>query len=333
MKIGNTMTNRMKILLRTSLLHTWILAFCAFPGMSAAETAPPPNRLNVFACEPEWAALTEELGGKLVNVFTAIKATQDPHHAVVTPSLVLRAKEAQLLVCTGAELEIGWLPPLVHQSKNPYIQEGQPGHFLAAEQVELLPHPNMDKDDGHSGHDGHDDHAGHQHSSGNPHVHLDPHRVLTIAEALTKRLQIVDIRHRTYYQKRLQYFQEKWRAAIKKWEAQAKGLRGRKVVIHHRDRDYLFAWLGMEIVAELEPKPGHDPTSKQLLATLRDLEQEPADFIIAPSHHSTQAVEWMHKRTQIPILDLTQTVHENEQATDLFSLYDTIIHELNSAQR
>ena len=122
-------------------------------------------KLQIFACEPEWAALSAALAGDQADIFTATTALQDPHHIEARPSLIARMRNADLVVCSGAELETGWLPLLLRASANPKVQLNQPGYFEAAMQVERLDIPvQLDRS------------AGDVHSQGNPHVHLDPHR-------------------------------------------------------------------------------------------------------------------------------------------------------------
>jgi zinc/manganese transport system substrate-binding protein len=129
--------------------------------------------LNVFACEPEWAALAKEIGGQRVAVASATTAQQDPHHVEARPSLIAHMRRADLLVCTGAELETGWLPVLLARSGNAKVQPGKPGYFEAAAFVELLDVPTtVDRSHGDI------------HAAGNPHVHTDPRRLAIIAERL-----------------------------------------------------------------------------------------------------------------------------------------------------
>ena len=121
--------------------------------------------LKVFACEPEWDALARELGGDQVEVYAATTAQQDPHRVQARPSLIAQLRQADLLVCTGADLEAGWLPVLLRQARNPAVQPGQPGHFLAADQVTLLEVPtSIDRAEGDV------------HPQGNPHIQIDPRR-------------------------------------------------------------------------------------------------------------------------------------------------------------
>ena len=205
--------------------------------------------LKVFATVPEWGALTKEIGGKHVDVFTATGGLQDPHHIEAKPSLIARARNADLIVATGAELEVGWLPVVVRDSGNPKVQPGQAGYFEAAKSVRMLEVPTrLDRADG-------DVHAG-----GNPHIQTDPRNFLKIGEALTARLAQLDAANAAEYQANFKSFAERWKTAIGKWEAIAAPLRGMHVVTQHKAFPYLYDWLGIVEVETLEPKPGVEPS-------------------------------------------------------------------------
>ncbi len=270
--------------------------------------------LNVFACEPEWKALAEVIGGTNVKVFSATTAFQDPHYIDARPSLIAKTRRADLLVCTGAELEVGWLPLLIRQSGNKAIQSNQAGHFMAAEQVDRIEIPtSLDRSDG-------DIHAG-----GNPHVHLDPHRLLTIAQALKDRFIQIDADNQNYYNKQYSEFEAKWKAAIQRWEKRGSALKNLKAIVYHKSWSYLLNWLGIEAVGNLEPKPGIPPTSRHLADILKISRQEKPDFILLAAFQKDKGVKWLSEKASVPIITLPFTVGGNDQATDLFSLYDNTL--------
>src|SRR3954463_2053421 len=197
----------------------------------AAAALPANAALKVLATTPEWGALTTELGGDKVNVYIATSAFQDVHRIDAKPSLVARARSADLVVATGAELEIGWLPVLLQESGNGKIQPGSPGYFEAAPQLHLLEVPgSVDRS------------LGDIHPLGNPHAHLDPHNIATVAMALTTKLATLDAANAPFYQQRGADFQARWKAAIARWETQAAPLKGVGVVVIHRDQVYLCHW-------------------------------------------------------------------------------------------
>lgn len=275
------------------------------------------TKLNVFACEPEWKALAEVIGGELVKVTSATTVFQDPHHIEARPSLIAKTRRADLLICTGSELEIGWLPLLLRQSGNRDIQEGQPGHFMASEQVDRIEVPEqMDRSMG-------DIHAG-----GNPHVHLDPNRLLTIAEAFADRLQQIDPDNAAYYVGQFEGFKANWLAAIDGWESQAEALKGKKVVVHHKNWSYLLAWLGIESVADLEPKPGIPPTSSHLVSLLQLVKVEQPGAILVAAYQDDRGARWLAEKSGVPVLSLPFTVGGNEASSDLHGLYENTLSEL-----
>jgi zinc/manganese transport system substrate-binding protein len=273
--------------------------------------------LNVFACEPEWASLSQALGGDRVKVFSATTAHQDPHRIEARPSLIAKVRRADLLVCSGAELEIGWLPMLQRQAGNPKVLPGQPGHFKAADQVERLGIPErVDRS------------MGDVHASGNPHIHLDPHRLLKIAIALSERITSLDPSNSDYYRQRLEDFSQRWKQALQAWTARAKPLIGARMVVHHQDWEYLFAWLGINKVGSLEPKPGLPATSGHIAKLKKSLQQVPALAIIHTHYQNPKAAKRLSQLTGIPALELPYTVGGGEGVDDLFALFEVTLDRL-----
>ncbi len=271
-------------------------------------------KVNVFACEPEWKALVEALGDQHVKAYSATTAFQDAHYIEARPSLIAKTRRADLLVCTGAELEVGWLPLLLRQSGNSAIQEGEPGFFLAASYVERIEVP-TELDRSH----------GDIHAAGNPHVHWGPYRLLTIAEALSQRLQTIDPEHSDDYQQKLAAFVANWKKNITRWEAQAAGLRDKKVIVYHKNWSYLLDWLGIETVGDLEPKPGIPPTSSHLASLLQKARSTKPDYILVANFQNDKGARWLSEKTNVPVLNLPFTVGGSEQAQDLATLYDEVL--------
>jgi zinc/manganese transport system substrate-binding protein len=273
--------------------------------------------LNVFATVPEWGALAEELGGDKVKVYIATNALQDPHHVEAKPSLIARARDADLVVATGAELEIGWLPLVTQQAGNPKILPGKPGYFEAAPLVPMLEKPTrLDRADG-------DVHPG-----GNPHIQTDPRNILRVAIPLTARLVELDPANAAFYQERGKVFAERFGAAIGNWEKQAASLKGTPIVVQHKAFTYLIAWLGMNEVAALEPKPGVEPTTAWLSEVLTLLQRQPAKMVIRAAYQSDRASMWVAERAKINAVALPFTVGGDAEAKDLYGLFDDTIARL-----
>lgn len=284
--------------------------------LAAVISSPAQAKLRVFACEAEWGSLLTELAGDAVDVDVATTALQDVHVVEARPSLIAKMRKADLLVCSGAQLEIGWLPQLLRQAANAKVASG-PGNFMAASQVTTLEKPaSVDRS------------AGDVHPDGNPHVQLDPNRVLVIAKALSARLGELDTANAATYQTRLADFETRWQAAIKRWEAKAAPLKGKAVVVHHSSWVYLLQWLGMHEIGSLEPKPGVPPTSSHLSSLIDVTKSGGAIAIISAAYQDSKPGEWLSERTGVPALVLPFSVGGDDQSKDLFGLYDSTIDKL-----
>jgi zinc/manganese transport system substrate-binding protein len=297
------------------------LLLAAVLAAPLALLSPPSHAaLRVLACEPEWGALVQELGGSLVEVSVATSALQDPHQIQARPSLIARARNADLVVCTGAELEIGWLPVLLQQSGNPKVQPGQPGNFAAADFVRKLDVPvQLDRSQG-------DVHAG-----GNPHIQTDPRNIALVAVALGTRLQQIDPSHAAEYAKAQAAFTQRWQQAMSRWAAQAVPLKGVAVASQHKAFVYLYDWLGLKEVAVLEPKPGVEPTASHLQTVLSKLKATPARMVLYAAYQDPRPSDWLSQNAGIPSVKLAFTVGGTDGAKDLFGLFDDTVSRILAA--
>jgi len=291
------------------------VALAAFSGAALAA-------INVFATVPEWGALADALGGDNVKVYVATSAMQDPHHVEAKPSLIARARNADLVVATGAELEVGWLPLVLQQAGNPKVRPGQPGYFEAAAFVTLRDKPaRLDRADGDV------------HAAGYPHIQTDPRNVVLVAAALDARLAEIDPANADAYRARAKAFDGKWQAAIAKWERDAAPLKGTPIVVQHKAFTYLIAWLGMSQVATLEPKPGVEPTTSYLSEVLETIKQKSPRMVLRAAYQSDRASQWIAERAKLNAVVLPFTVGGDAQAPDLHALFDdTIARLLKGAQ-
>jgi len=289
-------------------------------ALIAGGSLPANAALKVLATTPDWGALTQELGGDKVNVYVATTALQDVHRVEAKPSLVARARSADLVVATGAELEVGWLPVLIQESGNANIQKGGRGYFEAASALRLLEVPaQVDRA------------MGDIHPDGNPHVQLDPHNIQAVAHALTARLSQLDPSQAAYYAARAKDFDTRWDAATKAWEAKAAPLKGSQVVIMHRDQVYLCHWLGLVEVASIEPKPGVPPTAAYLGTLVGKLTTTPAKLILLNAYNDPKAATWLSDRIHVPAVTLPFSVGGSPEAKDLFGLFDDTVNKLLAA--
>ena len=273
--------------------------------------------LNVFACEPEWGALTKELGGDKVSIYTATTAAQDPHQIQARPSLIARARAADLVVCTGAELEIGWMPQVTRQASNSKIQPGAKGYFEATRYVQLRDIPTrLDRADGDV------------HAAGNPHIQTDPRNIAAVVPPLTALLSDLDAANAAYYQARAKDFTDRWNAAMQRWGQQATPLRGLPLATQHKNWTYLLDWLGMKEVVTLEPKPGIPPSSGYLSQVVDTVKQNPVRMVIRAAYEDSRPSDFLKDRAGVPVAVLPFTVGGTPEAKDLFGLYDDTLNRL-----
>ena len=284
-----------------------LFAIASMPAVAA---------LKVFATVPEWGALAREIGGDQVQVFTATTALQDAHHVDARPSLIARARSADLLIATGAELEVGWLPVVQRESGNPRIQSGQSGYFEAAGAVRMLEVPaRLDRADGDV------------HAAGNPHIQTDPRNFLAVGEGLAARMAQLDPANASAYRSGYAAFADRWRTQIKRWEVQAAPLKGVAVVSQHKAWAYLYDWLGLREVAALEPKPGVEPSLAHLALVRDQAATSRPRMVIRAAYNSARPSEWFSKEAKVPAVVLPFTVGAPE-AADLTALFETTVQRL-----
>jgi zinc/manganese transport system substrate-binding protein len=288
-----------------------ILKFAAALGF-ALVALPASAVLNVFACEPEWGALAQELGGDKVSVYSATTALQDAHRIEARPSLIARIRSA------GAGDRLG--SSVATQSGNSRIQLGSPGYFEASQYVAKLEIPKVV-----------DRSMGDIHPGGNPHVHTDPRNIAKVATVLEDRLVQLDPGNADTYRSRGKSFLERWQAASARWEQEAAPLKGVPVVVYHKDFSYFIHWAGMREVASLEPKPGIPPTPSHLAELIDQMKSSPAKVIVYSPYNSPQAAEFLSSRARIPAVMMPFTVGGTDKAKDLFGLFDDTIQRLLGA--
>ncbi len=276
----------------------------------------PAQALNLFACEPEWAALAQVLAPD-AKVTSATHAYQDPHYIEARPSLIARLRRADLAVCSGAALEAGWLPALQQRAANPKVQPGQAGMLFIAGVVETIDQ----LDEVPFG-------AGDVHPEGNPHLHLDPERLRQAGAALSQRLAQVDPERAAEYRAGYLRWSLGWQQRLDAWKARAEPLRGQKIVVQHSTFDYLWRWLGVEVVADLEPKPGVPPTPGHLASLVTQVEAERPLAIVHSWYQDPQSAQWLAERTGVPVLALPSTVAPDRGVVTPSQLFDQLLTQL-----
>ncbi len=269
--------------------------------------------LNIFACEPEYAALAKELA-PTADIYSATTAMQDPHQVQARPSLIAKLRQADLAICAGADLEVGWLPMLQMKSANAKVRSTEQGLFYATEHIQTL--DKLDKVDRN---------MGDVHAKGNPHLHFDPERLLQVAQALSQKLVQLDPDNQVQYDAAYVDFATRWQAAILQWQALGRPLQGKKVIAYHTSFRYLFNWLGIEQVGDLEPKPGIPPSTSHLAGLQHRVKQGDVMAVILASYQDERGANWLGERSQLPVLVLPMSVGGNSDSQDLFSLYQSVI--------
>ena len=293
-----------------NFLVSFILIVLSLPAFAE-------KKLNIFTCEPEWASLVTSLAGDKVDIFQATNAFQDPHHIEARPAFIAKMRRADLVVCSGADLEVGWLPLLIRAAGNNKILPGSPGYFEAAQVVQRLGIPvTIDRAEGDV------------HPEGNPHVHLDPNRVVLIAEALSVRLVDLDAKNAAFYQAKKVEFQSAISLLLEKRKADIYLLKNIKVMTYHDNRPYLFDWLKIKQVATIESKPGIPPTINDLEKLKAIIKTEQVAFILISPSETDQAARWLLENTGTPYITLAYTTGESKEVNDLISLYGRILDQL-----
>lgn len=290
----------------------------------AGAVCAPASAFTVFACEPEWAALTRVLMPD-ATVHTATHSRQDPHHIEARPALIAQLRSADLAVCTGASLESGWLPALQQRAGNAKVQDGAQGMFYAASQVELI-----DAQPGAGG----NPFAGDIHAEGNPHVHADPRNLVKISSRLAERLQTLVPAEAQQIRQRQSQFETAWSQRIGEWEKRAAPLRGQMVAAQHTAFGYLWKWLGLKQIADLEPKPGMAPTPGHLQGLLSILQAQPPLAIVTAGYQDQRAGRWLVSQldSKVPLISLPATVDDERTPDALAQWYEQLINSLMKAK-
>jgi zinc/manganese transport system substrate-binding protein len=258
-----------------------LLRLLSLLGAIAAVPAPARAALKIVTTVEGLASIAREVGGDRVEVTSLSRGIQDPHFVDANPNLAVRLRQADLLVDVGLDLEIGWLPPLVNQSRNADIQPNGPRRFTAATAVRVLEVPTHPVDRS----------MGDLHPAGNPHFLSDPRRVERVATALAERLTQLDAQGAKDYQARLEAFRTRLADAERRWRSELAPVRGRKVVTHHNSLTYFVDWAGLSIAGYLEPKPGTPPPPSHLAELVGVVKEEHVKAIFVEKFYDLRSAE------------------------------------------
>ena len=267
------------------------------------------------------AAVVREVGGDRVKVTALSRGIQDPHFVDANPSLAVKLRNADLLVDVGMDLEIGWLPPLVMQSRNSAIQPGGARRLTAASVVPPMDVPTGPVDRG----------QGDIHPSGNPHFLSDPRRVLLVADAIAARLSAIDPGGATTYQARLQAFRGKVEAAEKGWKAQFAPFAGRSVITQHKTLTYLLDWAGLKAAGYMEPKPGVSPPPSHVAGLAATVKSAGVKGVLVENYYDRRSADQLRDLSGVKVIVIPGDVGGTKDAPDWSSYVDVLVKALVQA--
>ena len=292
------------------------VAGAVLPGRAAAA-------FKVVTTTEGLAALAREVGGERVQVESLSRGVQDPHFVDANPMLAVKLRNADLLVDVGLDLEVGWLPPLVNQSRNGEIQPGRARRFTAASAVQVLDVPAGPVSRA----------QGDLHPGGNPHFLADPRRALKVAEGLAARLSALDGGNAGYYGERLRDLEERLRAAGARWEKALAPVKGRKIFTRHRTMTYFLDWSGVASAGELEPRPGVPPPPSHLAELVGVAQREGVKAITVESYYDTQSAQVVARHSGAKVVVVPGDVG-GEAGADTYEKYvDLLVSRIAGALR
>lgn len=278
-------------------------------------------KINVVATLSDFASIAEQIGGDKVKVSSIAKGSEDPHFVDAKPSFIRLLNQADVLIEGGAELEIGWLPPLVNNARNPRILGDAKGHLILAPHAKLLDVPTHVVDRS----------QGDVHPGGNPHFWLDPANAKPMATAMAEMLARVDPANTSYYTANLEKFSRQLETKQAEWTKALEPFRGTKVVTYHKSFDYLLHRFGLELISTIEPKPGIEPSATHIKTLIPKIKESGVKLIMSETFRSRRTPEFIGKETGVRVLFLPSSVGANPQVTDYFSLLDYDVSQIVAA--
>jgi len=274
-------------------------------------------RLKVVCTYPYIGDLARTLGGDRVEVTVLAKGTDDPHFVVPKPSFLAKLRVADLMIVNGADLEAGFGPVLIRQSNNPKIQSPETGLLDLSRFITLREVPAVLSRA-----------EGDVHPQGNPHFHLDPHHIPILARAVSERLSALDHSGEAYYQGLLAGFLSRWSEKQAEWDRRLAPLKGKRVIEYHKLFYYFLSRYGFNQIGSIEPKPGIPPSARHLEGLAETAKQQGLDFLIQDRYHEAQSARYLSEKTGVPVTTLPHDVGAVPEATDLVTLFETIVKRL-----
>ena len=292
----------------TNRYSTWLLlSLLASPATARAQ-----GKLNVVATTQDLASIADEVGGDHISIDSIAKGYQDPHFVEAKPSFILKLQKADVLIVVGRELEIGWLPPLIQQSRNGKIQQGAEGYLDASIQAQILEVPTGQVTRA----------EGDVHPLGNPHYWLDPENGKRIAKEIADKFDQLRPNDRAYFDQRLGDFISRLDAAEKRWLAMMAPYRGTKMVTYHRSFPNFAERFGLNIVGYVEPRPGIPPTPQHTLDLINLMKQQNVKLVVVEPYFDMKTPNAIGRDTGAQVLVVPPSVGGTKEVTDYFKLFD-----------
>jgi zinc/manganese transport system substrate-binding protein len=278
-------------------------------------------KLNVVATLPDFGSIAEAIGGDNVKVTTIARGTEDPHFVDARPSFIRVLNQAQILIEGGAELEIGWLPPLVNAARNAKIIGNGPGHLILGQYIQLLEVPATPVDRS----------MGDIHPLGNPHYWLDPLNGKIIAAKIAEVFSRLDAPNAAAYQKNLEQFQAKIDTKLPEWEKRLAPFKGTRVLTYHKSFEYFARRFDLNIFGQLEPKPGIEPSAVHINDLVQRAQNENVKIVMIEPFRPRKTADHVAKTIGAKLLILPEKVNGLPEAKDYFSLFDLLVNKLAEA--
>jgi len=296
-----------------------LLSFVTLAALALA--APAKAAVNVMASTEDLADLTRQVGGDKIKVEAIARGYQDPHFVEAKPSFILKLAKADLLVVVGRELEIGWLPPLVQQSRNAKIQPGADGYLDASLTAKILEIPTGQITRA----------MGDVHPQGNPHYWLDPGNGRRVAKAIVDKLSKMDAADAAYFQSRYADFDKRLAEAEKRWDAQMASYKGLKIVTYHRSWPNFTERFGLDVIGYVEPRPGIPPSPSHTIDLIGEMKRQNVKILLVEPYFDLKTPQSIGRETGAKVVVMSPSVGGEKEITDYIALFDYDIKLLAAA--
>ena len=296
--------------------HAVAVAMAAIAGTTPVEN----GKIHVVATTPDLAAIARDIGGDAVDVVALAKPTEDPHFVDAKPSHIVTLNRADVLIEGGAELELGWLPPLLESARNAKIAAGAPGHIVASQGIKMLEIPlTFDRS------------KGDVHSMGNPHFLTDPMNAKIVAANIADHLSQVSPQSAALFKANLAKFNATADAKLAEWTKQLGPFKGAKIVTYHKDFPYFAERFHLDVVENLEPKPGISPSTAHIAQVIETMKADQAHVILVQPFQNRKTAETVARQTDGVVVDVPQQPGAAKNTPTYFAMMDNLVDNIAGA--